>query len=179
MGDKIPLWASRRFSNGVWHPEYRLWNMFLPVLLTPIGLGIFGAALQYHLHYMVLALGSYIVNFTAILSVPVGLNYLIECYITSPNETAIAFNMYRIAFGLALPFFFEPWKEAVGGPGWLFGMAAFFCVFAGMMVGVLAWKGHVIRRWSVRETKTEEGEKINVSDAASSRGSEDITAGKV
>ena len=152
--------------------------MFLPVVLTPIGLGIFGAGLQYHLHFMVLALGSFIVNFTAILSVPVLLNYLVECFTSSSTEATIAFNMYRLAFSLGLPFFFEPWREAVGGAGWLFGMAAFFCVFAGMVVGVLAWKGHVIRRWSLGKTKTEEGEKINVPEGGSSRGSEDIGVAK-
>jgi len=32
LGDRIPLWASR-WGGGIWHPEYRLWNMMIPGLL--------------------------------------------------------------------------------------------------------------------------------------------------
>lgn len=31
LGDRIPLWASHR-GGGIWHPEYRLWNMLIPGL---------------------------------------------------------------------------------------------------------------------------------------------------
>lgn len=34
---------------GDWHPEYRLYNIFFVVAASPIGLGIFGAGLQYTL----------------------------------------------------------------------------------------------------------------------------------
>ena len=53
FNDKTPLWVTRR-SGGIWHSEYRLSNTILPGLLLPIGLGLYGATLQYHLHYMAL-----------------------------------------------------------------------------------------------------------------------------
>lgn len=161
VGDAIPLWASRRFGHGVWRPEYRLWNIILPGLLSPIGLGIFGAALQYHLHFMVLALGLFLVVFAATLSVPVCINYATECFLTSPNEVAVAMNMYRLGFSIALGFFTIPWEAAVGA-GWVFGMAAFFDIFVGTLVALLAWRGQALRRISPKGLLvTEDGAKVD------------------
>ena len=169
MGDRIPLWASRHLGKGVWHTEYRLWNMLLPAILSPVGLGIFGAALQYHLHYMVLALGLFIVTFSALLSVPVCLNYIVECFITSANEAAIAMNCWRLGFAIALGFFVFPWEAKVG-TGWVFGMAAFFDVLVALLIALLAWKGHILRRYTMKSlTVTEEGLKLIVPDSNTSK----------
>ena len=137
--------------------------MFLPATVSPIGLGIFGAGLQYHLHYMVLALGTFMVNFSALLCVPVCINYVVECFVGNPVEVSVIMNVYRLALGLSLPFFFEHWVEAVG-IGWVFGMAAFFSLFALLLMFVLAWKGHTLRRLALLRgmSETEEGENIVV-----------------
>ena len=76
FNDKLPLWLARR-RGGTWLTEYRLSNVLLPSIILPIALGIYGAALQYHLHYMVLALGSFLIWFGALLALPVCYNYII------------------------------------------------------------------------------------------------------
>ena len=134
--------------------------MILPGMVSPIGLGIFGAGLQYHLHFMVLALGLFLVAFAATLSVPVCINYVTECFLTSANEVSVAMNMYRLGFSIALGFFIFPWEAAVGA-GWVFGMAAFFETFAAILIALLAWKGHSLRRLSPKGLlATEDGEKL-------------------
>ena len=147
--DRIPLWASRRLTKGIWYPENRLWNLILPGLLSPIGLGIFGASLEYHYHYMLLAFGTFLVGFSAVLSVPIIVNYVVDCFVNSATEVAVIMNVYRLALGLALPSFVEAWSDAVG-KGWLFGMAAFFSLFAALLVALLAWKGRTLRRFTIR-----------------------------
>lgn len=42
----------------------------------------------------------------------------------------------------------------------LFGMMAFFCVFATMVLGVVIWKGPALRRWNLERDATEDGVKI-------------------
>ncbi|KAG6999255.1 dipeptidyl-aminopeptidase B [Physcia stellaris] len=113
LGDRLPLWVSHR-SGSTWHPEYRLYNIFIVVLAAPIGFGIFGAGIQYHLHYMVLALGTFLVIFAACFSTPITVNYIAECFKGSVIEVAIVMNVYRQALGLALPFFIFPWQSRVG-----------------------------------------------------------------
>ncbi|KAF2234613.1 putative polyamine transporter [Viridothelium virens] len=147
VNDRIPLQTARR-NQGVWHPEYRLLPLVIPGLLLPIGLGIYGAALEYHLHYMVLALGQFLVQLSSQLSVPICVNYVTESFISSPIEVAIAMNAWRLFLGLGLPFATEPWIEKVG-PGWAFGTAAFMMVAAGLWMIVVAMKGHALRRLQV------------------------------
>ena len=155
--DRIPLWASRRLTKGVWYPEYRLWNLVVPGLLSPIGLGIFGASLEYHYHYMLLAFGNFLVTSSALVSLPILVNYVVECCVSSATEVAVIMNVYRLALGLALPFFIDPWSDAVG-KGWLFGMAAFFSLFSALLVALLAWKGRTLRRFTIKGIiSTEEG----------------------
>ena len=167
VGDTLTLWASLRLGHGIWRPEYRLWNIILPSIASPLGFGIFGAALQYHLHYMVLALGLFLAVFAANLGTPVCMNYAIECFLTSPNEVTVAMNMYRLALTISLGFFIFPWERRVG-VGWVFGMAAFFQIFVSVMVILLAWKGQALRRISPKRLfKTEDGERVEYTEGES------------
>ena len=160
VNDRLPLWLCRR-RGGLWQPEYRLHALWLPsLILLPIGLGIFGAALQYHTSYVVIALAVFVITFAAMLSVPVSVNYVVECFREHALETSAIMGVYRLAFGLAIPFFVEPWEEAVT-VGWVFGMAAFFSILAFMMLVVLMYAGPRIRKVTLVKTAgTEEGLKI-------------------
>lgn len=160
LNDWLPLWLCAR-NGGTWKPEYRLHTLWLPsLILYPIGLGIFGVALQYHTHYMVLALAVFLITFSATLSVPVTVNYVIECFRQHALETSAIIGSYRLAFSLAVPFFIIPWEKMVG-VGWVFGMTAFFCVGSFMLLVLLMWKGHEIRTLSLDSVaSTEEGSKV-------------------
>ena len=116
---------------------------------------------RYHLHYMVLALGLFLVNYSALLSVPVCINYAVEIITRNAIEVSVAMTIYRLALGLAIPFFFEAWADAVGD-GWLFGMAAFFSVLMALVLGLLMWKGRSLRHlpWAKHIIKSEEGERV-------------------
>ena len=155
--DRLPLWLCRR-SGGIWQPEYRLQTLWLPgFVILPIGLGIFGASLQYHLHYMVLALGSFLIGWSTTAIIPVTVNYIIECFNQHASEAAAIMGLYRLAFSLTLPFFVPAWIASVGA-NWCLGMAAFFSIFAYSFIIILIWKGHVIRRWSFKSVaRGEEG----------------------
>ncbi|EPS31991.1 hypothetical protein PDE_06950 [Penicillium oxalicum 114-2] len=161
LNDRVPLALARRFNKGVWKPEYRLHVLWLPsLILNPIGLGIFGAALQYHLHYMVLALAVFIVTIGSLASVPVTVNYVVECFTKYPGEAGIVIGAYRIVYGLTISFYINPWVEAVG-VGWVYGMMAFFAVFSFFFIMLLMWKGHAIREIQFSSlASSEEGEKL-------------------
>ena len=66
---------------------------------------------------MVLALGTFLVIFGACYSTPISVNYIIECFKTSPLEVAVIMNVYRQILALAVPFFLFPWQGAVSA-GW-------------------------------------------------------------
>ena len=147
LSDRLPLWISRR-RGGKWIPEYRLFSLCFPgFIILPVGLGIFGATLEYHYHFMVLAFATFLVAFGAFICVPIVTTYIVECFYSHAFEASITLGFYRLVFGLAVPFFVSPWSETVG-VGWVFGMAALFSVLMACIVLLLMWKGPLIRSWS-------------------------------
>lgn len=145
VADRLPIYLCKRFGRSVWKPEYRLHALWIPgLLLQPIGLGLFGAGLRFHYHPAVLALGSFFITASAVTAVPVLDTYVAECFTTRAAEATACMNFYRLVFGLAVPFFTEPWIEAVG-LNWMFGMQAFFSVLVFGLVVLLMFKGHRLR----------------------------------
>ena len=111
---------------------------------------------------MVLAPGLFLVVFAATLSVPICTNDATECFLMSVDEVAITMNMYRLGFSIALDIFVFPWVAAVGA-WWVFEMAAFFNIFAALLISLLAWRGQSYRRFTPKGLlATGDGEKVDV-----------------
>lgn len=101
-------------------------------------------------------------------------NYVVECHLDYPVEVTVAMGIYRLSLGVGLNFFIMAWIKRTGF-GWTFGMAAFFCVFAAMLLVILAWKGQTLRHITSLKSiaQSEEGMKIQSSrsdDVSSSDG---------
>lgn len=148
FNDRLPLWICGRFKHDSWSPELRLNALWMPILIMPIGLGLFGASLQYHLHYMILAVGVFLQSFGALLAQSITLNYAVECFTHMASEVTIIITLFRLAFGVSIPFFIDQWEDKVG-IGWLFGTTAFITIFMASFPALLIWKGDVIRRMSL------------------------------
>ena len=154
--DSIPLWKCRR-NGGIWKPEFRLYTLWLPgFVVLPIALGLFGASLQYHLHFMVLALACFLGGYATNSIIPVSVTYIIECFEGHASESAAIMGFYRLAFSLSLPFFVPAWIQKLGF-GWCLGMAAFFSIFAFGGVVLLIWKGREVRKLSFKSISSNKG----------------------
>jgi len=146
--DRIPLYICKHRGRGIWQPGYRLNTLWLPGLFgIPLALGLFGASLQYHLHYIVLASACFLGGWTTNSIIPVTLHYIIECFKGHTSESAAIMVLYRLAFTLTIPFIVPDWIVKVGS-GWCLGMAAFFSIFAfGFIVVLMIW-GEQVRETS-------------------------------
>jgi MFS family permease len=164
LNDRLALWICKR-RGGAWKPEYRLYPVLIPPMIAlPVGLILFGVALQYHLHYMVLATGLFLATFADMVVVPIVNNYLAENFRDYAVETFTIMWVYRLTLGIALPFFIIEWVQ-LNGSGWVFGTMAILSTLGMSLLLILAWKGHEIRKYSFQSlVGTEEGEKI-VEDA--------------
>lgn len=159
--DRIPLALAARYGRGKWKPEYRLHALWFPVFVCgPLGLGIFGYGLARHLHWAVLAVAHTMVTFAAMCINPMSVNYLSECFINAVEETAIIMNICRVAFGLSVAFYIDPWVAKMGF-AWTYGLMAFIWLFSWLFVLLLMWKGHAIRQWDpFGLIATEEGKHV-------------------
>ncbi|KAK3324955.1 major facilitator superfamily domain-containing protein [Apodospora peruviana] len=162
LSDRIPLWLVARNKQNKWKPEYRLYALWpTNFVLMPLGLGLVGCAMQYRLHWVVMALGQFFVTIGSLVSIPVTVNYICECFIrTHTVEATLVLNSMRLFLGLSINFFINPWIAAVG-IGWVYGMMAFFSVFAFMFLVVLMIWGHGIRKKTPFGTsESEEGQHV-------------------
>ncbi|KIN08786.1 hypothetical protein OIDMADRAFT_175505 [Oidiodendron maius Zn] len=147
FSDRIPLWLARR-NHGVWKPEFRLHALWpTNFILMPIGLGLVGAALQHRLHWIVFAIGQFFVTIGSLVSIPVTVNYICECFRSHTIEATIPVNSMRLFLGLSINFYINNWIAAVT-IGWVYGMMAFFTIFSFFFLMILMWKGHTIRKWT-------------------------------
>lgn len=160
LNDSIPLWVTKR-AGGRWAPEARLWPIAVPAIIMPIGLGIYGATLEYRLHCMVLALGQFLIQFSAQLSVPICNSYVIECFTGYAVEVTVAMNTWRLVLAVALPFTSNSWLAATG-PGWMFGVGALLNLFVSVLILLVAWKGAAVRSLVTKSSfyQSEEGAQV-------------------
>jgi hypothetical protein len=161
FSDRIPLWLVARNKEGIWKPEYRLYALWpTNFVLMPLGLGLVGCAMQYRLHWVVMALAQLFVTIGSLVSIPVTVNYICECFRTHTVEATLVLNSMRLFLGLSINFYINPWIEAVG-VGWAYGMMAFFSVFAFMfLIALMIW-GQAIRSITpFRTAVSEEGQQI-------------------
>lgn len=160
ISDRLPLYLCKRFNAGVWKPEYRLHALWFPSIINPIGLGLWGAGLEYHLSWVVLVVAVAFVTFGSLAITPITVNYINEAFISHSAEASIAVNLYRVGFGLSVAFYIKQWV-AETGVGWAYGTMAFMEIFSFFFVMLLMWKGHVIRglTWGGL-SKSEEGEQV-------------------
>lgn len=76
ISDRLPLAICAR-NGGIWKPEYRLHALWLPAFIfNPIGLGLFGVALEYKLHWIVIAVAQIFVTFGSLSVIPISVNYM-------------------------------------------------------------------------------------------------------
>jgi hypothetical protein len=137
----------------------------------PVGLGLFGASLYRHYHPVVLALGAFCLVTGAIIAVPVLDTYVVECFTTNAAEANAVMNLWRLTFGLAIPFFIDPWIKAVGVQ-WVFGSMAFFSILVFLLIVVVMVKGHTLRGATLGHLAAdEEGTALEVNSDASEKAS--------
>ena len=86
------------FSTSPLYPFYRAYRLT--------------CVLRYHLHYMVLAFGIFLIMFAGTYSTPITVNYITECFPDLALEVSTIMSVYRQVFGLSLPFFCESMESA-------------------------------------------------------------------
>jgi len=96
------------------------------MILLSIALGIFAAALQYHLNYMVIAFAITVVDAVEVALAPVIINYACESFVSYSQEVVTVLDFFRLILGLTVTFYIDGWVAKVG-PAWMFGMSRLYC----------------------------------------------------
>lgn len=127
---------------------------------TDLEKGLVGVSMQYKLHWAVMAVAQLFVTIGSLVSIPITVNYICECFRTHTTEATLVLNSMRLLLGLSINFYIQDWIQSVG-IGWVYGMMAMFTVFAFFCLVVVIVYGHKIRELSPFHTSiSEEGQTV-------------------
>ncbi|KAF6796330.1 MFS multidrug transporter [Colletotrichum musicola] len=98
-------------------PEYRLPLMTRSMLLTPVGLFMYGWTAQYHLHWILPIIGSTLLGVGLILIMMPVHTYLIDAFTIYAASAIATTTIFRCVMGTFLPLAGEPLFDSLG-LGW-------------------------------------------------------------
>lgn len=148
ISDWVTLWLARR-NSGIQEAENRLYFLFIPGILSPIGLILFAVGTDQHWHWgpTYFGLGLIGVGFGA--SGDVALGYLMDAYPDMVIEMMCGVSIINNYIGMVFTFACSPWLEAMGNTNTFIILAVIEFV-AMMFAGVMIYYGKEIRRRTKR-----------------------------
>ena len=154
ISDRLSAWSTRR-NNGIRESEMRLPILFIPCFLGPIGMIIYGLALEYQLSWVALVFPVAIVNFASYFYFTNALAYMVDSYSSNIAEMLMIFNVGRGVVSFALGFGLLKWIEQDGYAKVISGAlsvtlflvcaVAFLFYFIGKRVRIFTSKGFLAR----------------------------------
>jgi hypothetical protein len=101
--DRLAAYLTRK-NNHIREAEMRLGVLFIPMLIAPAGLLVYGMTTQHNLHWFGYFAGVAMVNWSAFFYFSFTLAYAVDSYTANTSEMLIAMNLGKqaISFGMGL-----------------------------------------------------------------------------
>ncbi|CAO1629051.1 unnamed protein product [Jaminaea pallidilutea] len=121
-------------NGGRREPEMRL-KPFLPALITtPLSLLLYGAGIQYKLHWIMPTIGLGLCNFSIVWGTSIAMVYMVDCIKPLAEEAVASVLAFKAIIGFVLAFYTNEWVVAQGylnAYGEFASISSFFmlCVF--------------------------------------------------
>lgn len=94
LTDKVADFFTRR-NGGVREPEMRLPAIAVSLVTTPLALLLYGAGIQYNLHWMCPTMGLALLNFSVVQATNVALVYVIDAYRPIAGEVTLTTMAFK------------------------------------------------------------------------------------
>ncbi|KAI0444552.1 major facilitator superfamily domain-containing protein [Xylaria telfairii] len=118
LSDKLLNQKKGDVKDAIARPEERLILMKWIAPITPLGLFLYGWTAEYHIHWIVPILGTFIVGFGSLFIVIPGQAYLVDSFGSDASASALAANLIiRAPFGALLALAAPPLYARLG-LGW-------------------------------------------------------------
>ncbi|OQV01293.1 hypothetical protein CLAIMM_06674 [Cladophialophora immunda] len=101
-------------NSGIYEPEMRLWLGLPWIVLTPLGILMFGLCLDNGVHWISLAVALVIFGIGNNVFSDLALTYLIDSYKDIVGDSLVAVAFLRNAFATVVAMTLTPWIEGVG-----------------------------------------------------------------
>ncbi|OJI95949.1 hypothetical protein ASPVEDRAFT_145481 [Aspergillus versicolor CBS 583.65] len=132
LSDYIVKRLAKR-NGGVRVAEMRLWLVYPAVLVTAVGLVLFGVSIDNSYHWMVGQVAFFLFAAGIQVGNTVVSSYIIDCYPLQSTSVVIFYAVFLNLSAFINPFFITPWQESVGWT-WTFTAQALVVVIPGSML---------------------------------------------
>jgi len=113
LSDYFSIWMAKR-NNGVQEAEYRLWFLFAPAVISPIGLILFAVGTDQQWSWVPTYIGLGLVGFGFGASGDVSMSYLMDAYPEMVIEMMTGVSVINNMIGCIFTFACSPWLSAMG-----------------------------------------------------------------
>ncbi|PTB65290.1 MFS general substrate transporter [Trichoderma citrinoviride] len=113
LGDKVADILTKR-NDGIREPEMRLPAVMISVITTPLALLLYGAGVQYKLHWICPTIGIGLLNFSITQANTICVVYVIDSYRPVAGEITLAVTGFKALFAFFLSFETNPWINTAG-----------------------------------------------------------------
>ncbi|KAK6463835.1 putative major-facilitator-like ion transporter [Scheffersomyces coipomensis] len=113
LSDWFSIWMAKR-NNGIQEAEFRLWFLFLPALIAPVGLILFAYGTDNDWSWPPTYVGLGFIGFGFGCSGDVSMSYLMESYPGMVIEMMCGVSVINNMIGCVFTFACSPWLAAMG-----------------------------------------------------------------
>ncbi|KAL4930899.1 putative MFS transporter [Aspergillus undulatus] len=137
--------AKRSGNEGVRVAEMRVWLAYPAIILTAVGLIVFGVSIDKSYHWMVGQVAFSLFAAGIQIGNTVTSSYIIDSYPLQSTSVVIFYAVFLNLSAFVNPFFITPWVDSVGWT-WTFTTQALIVIAPGtMLFAGLQWYGAVLR----------------------------------
>lgn len=102
LADKLSIYLTRR-NSGVMEPEFRLWCYAVGLIITPLGLLLFGVGYAHELSWVALVFGMGMIGFVCPAAGSLAVSYVVDCYRELRGEALVTVVIIRNTVSASTP----------------------------------------------------------------------------
>ena len=156
FNDKTIIWLSKR-NNGVFEPEFRLYNLLLANFSMTVGILLFGIPTAHGVHWMAPTVGFAIIAFGFGSSGAIVVTYLLDCYEKIAADAFIGVVVVRNALATAIILLQSPWEARIGLQNVYISAGCFTLIPLLLTIPVIIWGKELRRRSADRYMRSQGG----------------------
>jgi MFS family permease len=138
ISDKHVVWIAKR-NNGVMEPEYRLWLLFITLIVSPAGLIMFGVGADRTWPWQVIYVGLGFIGFGWGSIGDTAMSYLMDSYPEIVIQGMVGVSIINNTLGSIFTFVCSYWLDASGTTNTYITLAVIDFVTIAVIVPTLIW----------------------------------------
>lgn len=138
FSDKHVIWMSRR-NNGNMEPEYRLWLLFVTLIISPAGLIMFGVGADKTWPWQVIYVGLGFIGFGWGSIGDIAMSYLMDCYPEIVIQGMVGVSIINNTLACIFTFVCSEWLDKQGTTNTYITLAVINFVTIAFVIPTLIW----------------------------------------